>query len=150
MLETRYRALRIVSVLYKIAAVLAFILTILGVIAIFALNSRLGLSSSYYYSSNTTLSQLIFAGIELIGGTLFSITLYAAANMIDLFVAMEENTRVTAMLLQRMASTQPMMGVAPQMQMPQQPVWPSQVPGQPQQQYSGWGAQQPPQPPQQR
>jgi len=143
MLETRYRALRIVSVLYKIAAVLAFGLTVLGSVAIIAQAS--GYNSRYY---GYLTSSLITAGVSFLGGTLFAITIYAAANMIDLFVAMEENTRVAAMLLQRMATTgQPMMGAAPQMQVPQQQVWQSQVPPAAQQ-YAGWGAQQ--QPPQQR
>ncbi len=181
MLETRYRALRIVSLLYKIVAVFSFLGTILATVAVVAgpsvlddiLRALNGVSSSYRYSVSSsptiTLGLIIAASFTFLSGLLISISIYAFANLIDLFIATEENTRVTAMLLQRtaalpmapsMASMPPMSPMVP-MSQPMPPVqpqaWaaqpavqapPPMLPSQPPAQYSGWGSQ-PPNPGQQ-
>jgi hypothetical protein len=92
-METKYGALRTISVIYKILGILVLAGTVLAFLA-----SLLGASSlNYGYGFN--LGGIFGALLVLIPGLILAVSLYAFANLIDLLLATEENTRSTAYLL---------------------------------------------------
>ncbi|HVO41625.1 MAG TPA: hypothetical protein VMT34_03325 [Aggregatilineales bacterium] len=102
MIETRYQALRTISAIYKLAAVLigiAAVLAALGVI-ITGANSA-SYSNSFGYGGAGAIGSLLAGALVLVGGLLTAIFVYAFANILDLLLSMEENTRLTALLLQQ-------------------------------------------------
>lgn len=92
-MKKRFGALRIISVLYKILAVLA-LLSGIGVAVI-----NVPMMSDPNIGTALALP-MILGGI--VGGILGAITLLAFAQMFDLLIALEENTRATSMMLQRL------------------------------------------------
>ena len=105
----KYRALRFISGLYKIIAIIIFLLAILGAIGaaliwggssvpIFnlATNTIIIVPNQYPFLA----APIAFIS-TLLGGLLIASSLYAFANLIDLLIATEENTRMTAILLNR-------------------------------------------------
>ena len=105
----KYRALRLVSALYKFIAILIFLLTIVGAIGAALIGG--GPSLAYNPATNTIITVpnqnpivsavIAFIG-TLLGGAIIAVSLYAFANLIDLLIATEENTRATAVLLNRL------------------------------------------------
>ena len=108
-MEKRYRVLRFISGLYKVIAVLAFLLAIVGGIAaafVFSnpftvINPSSGVTTTYAVQSPVLASIVAFFGAFL-GGAIIALSLYAFSNLIDLLLATEENTRATALLLNRL------------------------------------------------
>ncbi|SRR5258708_39230624 len=103
-MEKKYGALRVISNLYKVIAVIIFLLAILGTIG-----SAISLitTTSRYTGFSVEMTPLMLIGIAeilgiLLGGIIAAISLYAFANLIDLLIATEENTRMTAALLNRL------------------------------------------------
>jgi uncharacterized membrane protein len=92
-MKKRFGALRIISVLYKILAVLAF----LGGIGVAILNFSIMNSPNM---DPALALPMILGG--LLGGLLGAVTLLAFAQLFDLMIAVEENTRATSMMLQRL------------------------------------------------
>ena len=106
-MEKRYRALRFIGTLYKIFGILNAILSVLAVIgtcvvlftsstATSGLSEQLGAS----YAVNNVLAAVVAAGLVLVvlGG--LALTLYAIGEAAYLAIALEENTRATAMYMQ--------------------------------------------------
>jgi hypothetical protein len=92
-MKRRFIALRIISTLYKILAVVTFI----GMVVWILLNVASGRTPTgveMWASSNII--------IGLVGGLLGTLTLLALGQLFDLLIAMEENTRAATVLLQRM------------------------------------------------
>jgi len=90
-MKRKFIALRIISTIYKILAVLAFI-AMIGAIAFILINTD---------TFPTMDSKLQPLGIALGSGVGGTITLLAVAQLLDLLMALELNTRASAELLQR-------------------------------------------------
>jgi hypothetical protein len=109
-MQKRYRALRFVSGLYKIIAILLFLVAIVGGIGaafvaggpIPVLNATTGVITTIP-NQNPLISSVIAFVATFISGAILAISLYAFANLIDLLIATEENTRLTAALLNRVS-----------------------------------------------
>jgi hypothetical protein len=93
-MKKRFGALRIISVLYKILAVLAFI----GAIVTTVIAGIEPVSSGRLTLTDALPNILGILG----GGILGAVTLLAFAQLFDLLIALEENTRATSMMLQRL------------------------------------------------
>jgi len=119
-MEKRFRALRTVGTIYKIVGIIVALLTILGAIGV-CLGGVLSGGVMQTLSQNQdwgTLGGLlgpmagsigtIVSGALAVGGVIYgafaAITLYAVGELIDLLVALEENTRSTALLLRQQAA----------------------------------------------
>jgi hypothetical protein len=110
-MEKRYGALRTIAAIYKVLGAIAGILTLLAALAICAIAvlggsaliqqlggdmpgaTNLGLFSS-------ALGGLIVAVLVILYGGFAAGTLFALGQGMDLLLALEENTRATAMVLQ--------------------------------------------------
>ncbi len=126
-MEKRYTALRIISVLYKVLGVIVGLVTLL--VAVIILVSA---PTSYTFGIiRVGFGETIFAVlIEVIGGGLTAVGIYAIGEMISLFINIEENTRFTALVVRDRLQPQPVQP-PPQVyhQAPPQP--PYQPPAQP-------------------
>jgi hypothetical protein len=91
-MQKKYPALRLISGLYKILAILTVLFSFFGSVSSLFLvgGSRSGVS-------NTGLALSVF-----LGGLFTSILLLAFANVLDALVDIEYNTRATGILLNRM------------------------------------------------
>lgn len=105
-MEKRFNTLRTIAIIYKFLGVLTLVGTLLVVLLIFFE----GIASS---ATTNSLLDMLFSGIGgafTIGlGILFyggglGITLYAFGEGVDLMIAFEENTRMTALALQKLAN----------------------------------------------
>jgi hypothetical protein len=105
-MEKRYRILRFVAGFWK---VLAWIVLVLGILGSFGglLMGLIGLGPEFWrgLGLNPNLFGGAVMGISvffggLIGTALQFLTLYAAGEVLSLFIAMEENTRATQLELQ--------------------------------------------------
>ncbi len=91
-MKRRFLALRIISSIYKILGVLALIGMIIGIAFVL-------LDASTFPTMNSKIVPLAYAlGI----GTLGTLGLFAIAQLIDLLVAIETNTRASTAMLQRL------------------------------------------------
>ncbi len=91
-MKRRFLALRIISTIFKILAVLAFI-AMIGIIAYVLLNAG---------DFPTIESKLPIIGVALGSGLVGTILLFGIAQMIDLQMALEANTRATTAMLQQL------------------------------------------------
>ncbi len=91
-MKRRFFALRIISIIYKILAILAFIGMIGGIVFIL-------LSAETF---PTMESKLLPIGVALGSGLVGTISLLAVAQFIDLMIALETNTRATTVMLQQL------------------------------------------------
>lgn len=110
-MEKRYRALRTISVIYKVLGGLLALLTVLGVIAFCVMavgggaamsdiRRELGMNNGMVRNFANGLVGGIVGGLGLlIYGGLGSISLFAFGQLIDLFISMEESTRYTYYLM---------------------------------------------------
>ncbi len=91
-MKRRFFALRIISIIYKILALFVFIGMIIAIAIIL-------LDATTFPTMDTKLQPL---GIALGSGIVGTITLLGIAQLLDLLMALEANTRTTTVLLQRM------------------------------------------------
>ncbi len=113
-MRKRYRALRIISTIYRIAAILLFIVAVLvaiGLGVVFYTSGvptiRLDPATSIYVleTSPASIATVVaFVVGILLTGSLTALSIYAFSNLLDLLVATEENTRYAAMALQHLAN----------------------------------------------
>jgi hypothetical protein len=96
--EPRYKALRVIAVIYKVLAfVAAAIYAIIGLLALAG-----GAASSSMYGGGPMLFRgFLGALICFLFGALAFVFFYGAAEFISLFINIEENTRTTNEILQR-------------------------------------------------
>lgn len=107
-MDKRFRALRVVAVIWKVLAWIILIVGVLSalfVVVIGAIQGRFGQPSAVLaavpgVSSVTGLLTGVVAGVALLLGALVQFVLtYAAGEVIDLGLALEQNTRETAYYL---------------------------------------------------
>jgi hypothetical protein len=102
MMEQGYTALRTIGTIYKILGAITMLATVLVVL----------ISGGFFRGG------VLGGFLALIGGAAIALTLYAAGEGVFLLLALEENTRLTATLLQRQAGaaiqTYPIATAAPQ------------------------------------
>ncbi len=100
--QKKYKALRVIAVVYK---VLAFLVgSLCGLAALVALFAGLSASSRrelFDVSPVLALGGIAGAFIYALIGTFWFVTFYSAAEWILVFLDIEENTRATRMLLSR-------------------------------------------------
>jgi hypothetical protein len=106
-MERRYGVLRIIATLYKGLGVLVGIGTVLGAVGFCVLGAMGSAALGAFRNAQGTPGGLLgglFGGvIVLIVGAIYTLTLYALGDGISLLLALEENTRLTAALLQQSA-----------------------------------------------
>jgi hypothetical protein len=111
MVAKQYQALRTIGTIYKVLGIIAGVLTILLVLgfcgfsvlggaSLSSLGSRYG-SPSFGSLFGGLLGGVIGGIFIIIYGGAISLTLYAAGELVYLLLALEENTRATAQLLQQ-------------------------------------------------
>lgn len=114
-MEKRYKALRIIGTIYKVVGVIAGVITILialslcatsvlGGTAIGSFGREFGGDTGFAGLFSGLLGGLILSIVAIIYGGGLAVTLYAAGEGVYLLLALEENTRATAMLLQQQST----------------------------------------------
>lgn len=104
-MEKRFRALRTIGTLLKILAWIVIVLAILGAVftVIAGLGSSMNLIGNTFgqdasaYGIGGAFAAILMGGAMLLGGVVYFIVLYAAAEGIYVILAIEENTRLTSM-----------------------------------------------------
>ncbi len=103
-MERRYTALRVVGTLYKILGAIAAVLTIIALVgfcAITASGGALGgFANSFRTGGGEVLAGLIGAVFIILYGGGAAVTFYGLGELVYLLIALEENTRRTAQMLQ--------------------------------------------------
>lgn len=104
-MEKRYRILRIVATIWKILAWIVLVVSVLGGCGTLVLgvvggaaarnSDALGLGGGLIGGAITALVAIFF-------GVLYFVSLYAFAELVDVMLALEENTRATADQLKNM------------------------------------------------
>jgi len=113
-MEKRFQILRSFGVIYKILGGIAGVITIISALGVCLMSvisgAALDEAMRYYGSdpfggmiSGLVGGLILSLGIIIYGGFL-AVTLYAIGELVFLLIAMEENTRTTALLLQRQAA----------------------------------------------
>lgn len=120
-MEKRYGALRTIGTIYKVLGIIAGILTLVGLVSFCAFSvlggSALGsLARDFNPTLSTALGALGGGLLILLYGGGAAVTLYAFGEGIFLLIALEENTRATARMLQ--AQTRAAAAPAPQSEPP--------------------------------
>jgi hypothetical protein len=106
-MEKRYVALRTIGNIYRVLGIIAGAITILAVLFICGSSLIGGASGSLanqyggYSFLGTALGGLLMGLIAILYGGLISLTLYGMGEGVYLLIALEENTRLTATLLQQ-------------------------------------------------
>ncbi len=104
-MEKRYTALRIISVLYKVVGVIVGLLTLLGAVIILVSAPA---SFTFGFVRVGFGETILAALVEVVGGGLTAIGIYAIGEMISLFINIEENTRFSALIMRdRLAPQNP-------------------------------------------
>jgi hypothetical protein len=117
-MEHRYHALRTIASIYRIMGYIVLGLTILAVLAICGVSvisgsSLQSLSQQFGVGSRGTgIAESIFGGFiaslfAILYGGITSISLIGIGEAIYLFIAVEENTRKTALLLENQNKSLP-------------------------------------------
>jgi hypothetical protein len=101
-MQRRFATLRVISSLYKFAALLLALFSFLGFA--FALYVAVARPADFYPTNvpNGYAFVLITGGIGLFLGVFLSLFIYGAGSLIDVLLAVEENTRMTARETRRM------------------------------------------------
>lgn len=108
-MERKYRALRTIGVIYKILGIIIGVLTLLSILG-FCATSLLGFGGVAISrdmpnilggAAGGAVGAIIFSIFAILYGGGLAITMYAFGEGVDLFIALEENTRRTAALLER-------------------------------------------------
>ncbi|MFO7320132.1 MAG: hypothetical protein DIU68_000235 [Chloroflexota bacterium] len=89
----RYYALNIISTIYKLAAGLMFVITVLAVIVILIT----AFQSARYFGSRVDFGLVFVAGGAFLGGSITALGVYAAGEFIALMIEVALNTRNTDM-----------------------------------------------------
>ncbi len=101
-LRRKYKALRVIAVVYKVLAFIAgLVFGLLALVSLFAGLSASSRRSGFDIGPTAVFGGLIGAFIFAFIGALWFITFYAAAEWIYVFLDIEENTRATRTLLSR-------------------------------------------------
>jgi uncharacterized membrane protein len=109
-MERRYVALRTVGTIYRVLGIIIGCITVLAVIAVCissviggGMMNSLGSQSNYAGASllGGVFGGLLMSFFFLLYGGVMALTLFAAGEGVYLLIALEENTRVTAELLQQ-------------------------------------------------
>jgi hypothetical protein len=114
-MEQRYRALRIVGTIYKVLGGIAGILTLLVVVTVCAssvlggaaltsLGRELSDSSGVGGLFGSVLGGVLLSVLAILYGGTITVTLFGFGEAIYLLIALEENTRATALMLRGQAS----------------------------------------------
>lgn len=114
-MEKKYQALRIIGTIYKVFGIMSGVITILitlslcatsvlGGAAMDTLGSAFGEDTSFAGLFSGLLGGLLLSVVAIIYGGGLAVTLYAAGEGVYLLLALEENTRTTAMLLQQQSN----------------------------------------------
>ncbi len=105
-MERRYRVLRFISTIYKIAGILAAALTV-GMVVLAVLSAVLGPDAlgvpAFWYRRmpmRTVPGSVFGALVMLLYGGGLALSLFAIGQVIDLFISLEANTRATTHLLE--------------------------------------------------
>jgi ABC-type multidrug transport system fused ATPase/permease subunit len=103
-MKKKYRALRIISWVYRILAILVLIGAVVGAVLSVVGPTALGVPPT---PENTALVSNLSLGpigavISLVSGIFVALGLYAFGQLFQLLIDLEENTRGTTLLLQRM------------------------------------------------
>ncbi|MCX7840218.1 MAG: hypothetical protein N2559_12325 [Anaerolineae bacterium] len=106
-MEKKFRVLRVVASIWKIIAWLVLVLSVLGGCG--ALATTLMASSQWSRQSSAfglgilggALGGVVMAIGAILLGAFYFISLYAVAELIDVVLALEENTRATVELLKQ-------------------------------------------------
>ena len=110
-MERKYAALRFVGTVYKIVGIIVAVLTVLAVLgaclfsvlgtaALGGIGRELGRTPGFGPFLGSTVGGLVGAFFGILYGGGLALTLYAMGEGVYLLLALEENTRLTARLLQ--------------------------------------------------
>ncbi|MFN2157867.1 MAG: hypothetical protein ACK2UX_21755 [Anaerolineae bacterium] len=110
-MERKYGALRFVGTVYKVVGIIIAVLTLLAVVgvclfsvlggaAMGGIGRELGRNTAFSGFLSSTVGGAIGAFFTILYGGGLALTLYAIGEGIYLLLALEENTRLTAELLQ--------------------------------------------------
>jgi hypothetical protein len=124
-MEKRYGVLRIIATIYKVLGILIGIASVLGALGICGLSAIGGAAARSFEGGPNAAGGIVggvLAGLVVIlGGAIYSLTLYALGDGISLLLALEENTRLTAALLQQSTrGAAPAMPAQPNLSLPAQ------------------------------
>jgi len=118
-MERKYGALRFVGTVYKVVGIIIAVLTLLAVVgmclfsvlggtAMGGIGRELGRNTAFGGFLSSTVGGAIGAFFTILYGGGLALTLYAIGEGIYLLLALEENTRLTAELLQGQARENPL------------------------------------------
>jgi hypothetical protein len=104
----KFRILRIVAVIWKVLAWIVLVLSVLGGCANIVIGLTLGAGarntgSALGLPAFGVLGGVVVALVAIFFGILYFIFLYAFAELVDVMLALEENTRSTAEQLKNIA-----------------------------------------------
>jgi hypothetical protein len=108
-MEKKYRILRIVAFIWKIVAWVILVVSVLGgcgsLIALLMAGNQFSRQTSALGLGTLggAVGGIVIAAIAILVGLFYFISLYAVAEMIDVALALEENTRATAEHLKNLA-----------------------------------------------
>lgn len=108
-MEKRYASLRIIGTIYRVVGIIIGGITVIAVLFICGTSLLGGAGNSIYSQSSYgtmgllggAFGGLIMSLIALLYGGFLALTMYAIGEGVYLLIALEENTRQTAALLQQ-------------------------------------------------
>jgi len=109
--EKKYKILRIVAFVWKIVAWVILVISVLGGCASLVMTLMAGNQLSRQTSAlglgmlGGTVGGITIAVVAILVGLFYFISLYAVAEMIDVALALEENTRATSEQLKNIAKS---------------------------------------------
>jgi ABC-type phosphate transport system permease subunit len=117
-MDRRYRALRTVGSIYRVLGYIVLVLTILSVIAICGISvlsgtalesvsQQIGVNSNGSGIAGGIVGGIFLSFIALIYGGIVALSLIAFGEGIYLFIAIEENTRKTAIMIENQSKITP-------------------------------------------
>jgi hypothetical protein len=100
-MEKKFKILRIVAIIWKVVAWITLVTSVLGGCGCIAMGLMTGsaardINQALGLSAFGALGGVIVAVPLIFGGLFYFALLYAVAEMIDVVLALEENTRLTA------------------------------------------------------
>ena len=97
-MQKKYKVLRIVATIWKVLAWIVLVVSVLGGCGTLALGVMGGAASraTNFGLGGGLIGGLFAALIAIFLGVLYFVSLYAFAELVDVMLALEENTRATA------------------------------------------------------